>query len=169
MSSRASESLIWQVIKNNNSFLHKRGEPASRVGAVQFSAEPGNLLAANSFKYSGVANYKTVDVSSNKDNRVFLNTKVLLFLFFLVHFLFVPKAPKKTAFPKKSASATPLRKDRARSLKVVKSRGCSNFYRADLSTAAAARYNRVLGGVRVRIGAKKPVKSRTGPRNNRSV
>ncbi|KAF9026255.1 60S ribosomal protein L28 [Haplosporangium bisporale] len=46
-----SADLTWLLIKNNNSFLIKRS-------GVQFSAEAGNLLNKNSFKYSGLANNK---------------------------------------------------------------------------------------------------------------
>lgn len=59
-----SETLIWHLIKDNNSFLIKR-ERSSRRGAVQFSSEPGNLMNTNCFKYSGIANSKTVDIGSD--------------------------------------------------------------------------------------------------------
>jgi hypothetical protein len=48
-----SADLVWAIIKNNNSFLVKRQN-------VQFSTEPANLLNVNSFKYSGLANYKVI-------------------------------------------------------------------------------------------------------------
>ncbi|KAI8644263.1 ribosomal L28e/Mak16 [Parasitella parasitica] len=50
-----SADLVWAIIKNNNSFLVKRQN-------VQFSSEPANLKNVNSFKYSGLANYKTVSI-----------------------------------------------------------------------------------------------------------
>ncbi|CEI88670.1 Putative Ribosomal protein L28e [Rhizopus microsporus] len=46
-----SAELVWAIVKNNNSFLVKRDN-------AQFSSEPGNLTNLNSFKYSGIANYK---------------------------------------------------------------------------------------------------------------
>lgn len=46
-----SSELVWAIVKNNNSFLVKRDN-------AQFSAEPTNLMNLNSFKYSGIANYK---------------------------------------------------------------------------------------------------------------
>jgi large subunit ribosomal protein L28e len=57
-----SADLVWSVIRNNSSFLVKRG-------GSQFSSEPGNLLNVNSFKYSGVANARTVDVAATADNK----------------------------------------------------------------------------------------------------
>ncbi|GJJ71730.1 large subunit ribosomal protein L28e [Entomortierella parvispora] len=69
-----SADLTWLLIKNNNSFLVKRS-------GVQFSREAGNLLNKNSFKFSGIANKKTIDiqaaergvaVSTKKNNKVVL-------------------------------------------------------------------------------------------------
>ena len=68
-----ADSLVWLLVKDNNSFLHKRGR-TSRSGAVQFSNEPGNLMNVNSFKFSGLANSKAVDVSGKK--RITLSLKV---------------------------------------------------------------------------------------------
>ena len=59
----ASESLIWHLIRDNNSFLVKRGQ-TKRDGSVQFSKEPGNLLGVHSFKYSGLANNKAIDLQA---------------------------------------------------------------------------------------------------------
>ncbi|KAF9183771.1 60S ribosomal protein L28 [Haplosporangium sp. Z 767] len=64
-----SADLTWLLIKNNNSFLVKRS-------GVQFSSEAGNLLNKNSFKYSGLANKKTIDVSAAPSGRgVVVGTK----------------------------------------------------------------------------------------------
>ena len=59
---KMSDALIWELIKDNNSFLTKRGRDP-RSGPVQFSSEPGNLLGVNSFKYSGLANSKAAGLS----------------------------------------------------------------------------------------------------------
>ena len=62
------DALIWQLVRKNNSFLVKRGGGgpkagnSSRVGAVQFSCEPGNVMGVNSFKYSGIAKAKAVGI-----------------------------------------------------------------------------------------------------------
>lgn len=73
----ASESLIWHLIRDNNSFLIKRGN-TKRDGSVQFSSEPGNLLNVNTFKYSGLANSKTVDLQATlgKGSKVIMQKKV---------------------------------------------------------------------------------------------
>lgn len=39
--------LVWQLVKNHNSFLHKG------LNGSRFSAESGNLYNLNSYKYSG--------------------------------------------------------------------------------------------------------------------
>ncbi|KAG0291738.1 60S ribosomal protein L28 [Dissophora globulifera] len=57
-----SADLTWLLIKNNNSFLVKRS-------GVQFSSEAGNLLNKNSFKYSGLANKKTIDITAAPSGR----------------------------------------------------------------------------------------------------
>ena len=67
-----SDALVWHLIRDNNAFLVKR-ERTSRRGAVQFSKEPGNLLNVNCFKYSGIANGSTIDISSD----LALTTKVI--------------------------------------------------------------------------------------------
>ena len=69
-----ASSLIWQLVKNNNSFLVKRGR-TNRAGAVQFSSEPGNLLNSNTSKYSGLANDNTIDISAD----LTVKTKVRFF------------------------------------------------------------------------------------------
>jgi len=69
-----TDALVWQLIRNNNSFLVKRGK-TQRDGAVQFSSEKGNLLNVNSFKYSGVANSSIIDISL-EDKNIALVTKV---------------------------------------------------------------------------------------------
>jgi large subunit ribosomal protein L28e len=57
-----ASALVWQLIKDNNSFLVKRGR-THRDGAVQFSAEAGNLLNVNSLKFSGLAASATAHVA----------------------------------------------------------------------------------------------------------
>ncbi|KAI8983624.1 ribosomal protein L28e [Pilobolus umbonatus] len=51
-----SAELVWAIIKNHNSFLVKRQ-------GVQFSSEASNLKNENTFKYSGLANYKSVAIT----------------------------------------------------------------------------------------------------------
>ncbi|KAG1443899.1 hypothetical protein G6F46_007036 [Rhizopus delemar] len=62
-----SADLVWAIVKNNNSFLVKRQN-------VQFSSEPSNLLNLNSFKYSGLANYKVI----TKQNWTLTNSDIMI-------------------------------------------------------------------------------------------
>jgi large subunit ribosomal protein L28e len=55
---RMSASLVWELVKGHNSAMRK----GLHKGQV-FSAEAGNLYNKHSFKYSGLANSKSVDVS----------------------------------------------------------------------------------------------------------
>ena len=81
-----SDALVWELIKDNNSFLVKRGRDA-RIGPVQFSKEPGNLLGVNSFKYSGIANSKSIDLSAGDDG-ITLSLKVFLMFIYLYCFIY---------------------------------------------------------------------------------
>ena len=60
-----TESEIWECVKKNNSFLVKRSQGSNKA---QFSAEPGNLYNLNTFKYSGLANSKTIDIATDKSD-----------------------------------------------------------------------------------------------------
>ena len=73
-----SDSLVWHLLRDNNCFLHKRGR-TTRNGAVQFSSEPGNLMNVNTFKYSGLANSKAIDLQAKTNgdkHRVVMGKKV---------------------------------------------------------------------------------------------
>lgn len=69
-----SEALVWQLIRDNNSFLVKRGR-TRRDGSIQLSSEPGNLLRVNSFKYSGLANANSLSINAS-GNTIELSKKV---------------------------------------------------------------------------------------------
>jgi len=54
----ASQDLLWQVMKKNNSFLKKAPNGLS----VRLTSEPGNLMAQSTFKHSGLANDRALGV-----------------------------------------------------------------------------------------------------------
>lgn len=58
-----SGDLVWMLVKDNTSFMVKRD-------GVQLTAEPGNVMNKNAYKYSGLANSKTVSLRLNKDKKV---------------------------------------------------------------------------------------------------
>jgi len=60
-----SEEFNWLLLqKTNNSFVVKR-----KATGVEFTTEPRNLTAVNSFKYSGLIRKKTVNVSTGSKGR----------------------------------------------------------------------------------------------------
>ncbi|KAL0088301.1 ribosomal protein L28e [Phycomyces blakesleeanus] len=110
-----SADLVWELIKNNNSFLVKRS-------GVQFSSELNNLTNLNTFKYSGLANSKTVSIHpAARGIRVAL-TKA-----------------KKTQSPAKAINATVINKSRRHTAKSVANLIAASKYRPDLRQAALAR------------------------------
>ncbi|KAG2439049.1 hypothetical protein HYH02_006577 [Chlamydomonas schloesseri] len=54
-----SSQLVWECIKGHNSKLRKAAK------GIVFSAEAGNLYNKHSYKYSGLVNAKTVDISAD--------------------------------------------------------------------------------------------------------
>ncbi|KAF9434173.1 60S ribosomal protein L28 [Entomortierella beljakovae] len=125
-----SADLTWLLIKNNNSFLVKRN-------GVQFSSEAGNLLNKNSFKFSGIANNKTVDISAAASGRgVVVSTK---------------KSSAPAFKPAKRISKVTLTKGIRKSARSVAGLTRAG-YRADLRQAALARVAAVLN-------SQKPVKA----------
>lgn len=140
----AADSLVWELVKNNNSFMRKKSGRTSRSGSVRFSVERGNLMSKSSYKYSGLANSKTIDISATEDNRATLTIKT-----------------KKAGTSGKSGKAAiALNKDFRRTEKTIKSQATDNYYRPDLKSAALAKYTAVYKSNRVAKGVKKtaPVK-----------
>ncbi|KAK3820304.1 MAG: ribosomal protein L28e [Benniella sp.] len=125
-----SADLTWLLVKNNNSFLVKRN-------GVQFSSEAGNLLNKNSFKYSGIANKKIIDISAAPTGRgVVVATK---------------KSNVPAFKPSKGIHKVTLSKGVRKSARSVAGLARSG-YRADLRQAALARVAAVLK-------SQKPVKA----------
>jgi len=140
----AADSLVWEIVKNNNSFMRKKSGRTSRSGSIRFSVERGNLMSRSTYKYSGIANSKTIDISATDDNRGSLTMKT-----------------KKAGTSGKSGKASiALNKNFRRTEKTIKSQAIDNYYRPDLKKAALAKYTAVYRSNRVAKGVKKvaPVK-----------
>ena len=125
-----SESLVWHLIRDNNCFLKKAGR-TSRSGEVQFSAEPNNLLSVNTFKYSGVANNKAIGLSAGKTAK----GKATIVL--------TRKNAKSANKPAKTVTSIPLKAQKKRTAKVLNNLVGTGKYRADLASAAQARFARL--------------------------
>ena len=140
----AADSLVWELVKNNNSFMRKVNGRTARSGSIRFSVERGNLMSRSTFKYSGLANSKTVDVTATDDNRAKLTIKT----------------KKAGTSGKKGSADIALNKSFRRTEKTIKSQATDNYYRPDLKQAALAKYTAVYKSNRVAKGVKKvaPVK-----------
>ncbi|KAL6864332.1 ribosomal L28e/Mak16 [Trichoderma novae-zelandiae] len=68
-----SSDLIWEVVRNYNSYLHKTGAPKN--GGVQFSRDPLNLTNVHSRKYAGFVNEKAVGIAPNEKGGVVVISK----------------------------------------------------------------------------------------------
>jgi len=110
-------------------------------------AEPGNLLAVNTFKYSGIANNKTIGLSAGKTGKgkciVLTKTNA-----------------KSINKPVKAVSTIPLKFQKKRSAKVLNNLVGTLKYRADLASAAQARFNRLHEATYAR--GSKPQSNRRG-------
>ncbi|CAJ2661140.1 60S ribosomal protein L28-2-like [Trifolium pratense] len=131
--------LVWEIVKRNNSFLVK--EFGNNTQSVQFSREPNNLYNLNSFKYSGLANKKTVTVqAAGKDQSVLLATT----------------KPRKQNKPAALLHRSVMKKEFRRMAKAVQNQVADNYYRPDLKKAALARLSVVNRSLKVaKSGAKK--------------
>lgn len=117
-----------------------------RSGSVRFSTERGNVTNLSTYKYSGLANAKTIDISATDDNRAVLTIKT--------------KAASTSGKSGKAAIA--LNKDFRRVEKTLKSQATDNYYRPDLKDAALAKYTAVYKSNRVAKGVKKSVPVKKG-------
>ncbi|KAK4602745.1 hypothetical protein RGQ29_011663 [Quercus rubra] len=138
--------LIWEMVKKNNCFLVK--EFGRGNAGVQFSKEPNNLFNLNSFKYSGLANRKTVMIQpGGKDLSVVLGTTK------------TKKQNKPAALLHKSV----MRKEFPRMAKAVTNQVSDNYYRPDLKKAALARLSAVHRSLKVtKSGPKKKNRQAVG-------
>jgi len=121
-----SNDIIWSIVRQHNSFLVRRD-------GVTFSTEPGNLRNEHTFRSSGLAQHRTVDVSAG-------NGGVMLTL--------RSTSAKKQRTPKHMSYSMVLKKDSRPAARRIAAE--LNKYRPDLKADALARMTRVkksLGGV----------------------
>eukprot|EP00882_Tetradesmus_deserticola_P000386 GHRQ01000424.1.p1 GENE.GHRQ01000424.1~~GHRQ01000424.1.p1 ORF type:complete len:130 (+),score=65.26 GHRQ01000424.1:116-505(+) len=126
----AAPQFIWELVKGHNSFLRKN------LHGKIFSAEPGNLYNKHSYKYSGLANAKTVDIRAEGDA-----IKVS------------KKRSKCVNQPAKSVAAGVSKKSGRRVLRSVAKEVAG--YRPDLKAAAVARASAVAKSIRAKQAAAK--------------
>eukprot|EP00567_Pseudictyota_dubia_P004309 CAMPEP_0197432466 /NCGR_PEP_ID=MMETSP1175-20131217/507_1 /TAXON_ID=1003142 /ORGANISM="Triceratium dubium, Strain CCMP147" /LENGTH=107 /DNA_ID=CAMNT_0042960525 /DNA_START=60 /DNA_END=379 /DNA_ORIENTATION=+ len=100
------DSLVWQLVQGNTSFMKKVNGRTKRSGCVKFSVERGNVKSLSTYKYSGLANSRAADVSTTDDNRSVLTTKT---------------ASKCATQPKKGTATIPLNKHFKKTDKTIRS------------------------------------------------
>mmetsp|Transcript_13875 Transcript_13875/g.45265 ORF Transcript_13875/g.45265 Transcript_13875/m.45265 type:complete len:146 (-) Transcript_13875:184-621(-) len=137
----ASPEVLWKCVRKNTSFMVKRN-------GIQLTSEPGNVMNKNSFKYSGLANAKTVDIAVDGEDAVTMGLK----------------APKRIQHPKEAIRVTPLKKDFRRVARSIKTQVGGQWYRADLADMALARYSAIYNASMIKKGLKKAAKKKAGRR-----
>merc|ERR1719223_886101 len=124
-----SADLTWLLVRNNNSFMVKRN-------GLRLSSEPGNLMNVSSFKFSGLAQKKTVGVSTDGKTVSLRLTR-----------------RKSSRRPAKSAYTTPLnthmKGGKCRSAKTIRQLVDKSHYRRDLAKYAVARYSALHRSLKV--------------------
>ncbi|CAJ1953625.1 unnamed protein product [Cylindrotheca closterium] len=141
-----SDSLVWELTKNNSCFLKKKNGHTKRSGKIAFSSEKANLTNLNLHKYSGLANTKVAGINCTEDNKAEL----------------VVKTASKPNQPKKAYATIPMNKDFRRVESTIKKTTVNNFYRRDLESAALAKYTKVYQANRRAKGIKKVVPTKKG-------
>jgi len=145
----AADSLVWEIVKKNNSFMRKKNGRTARSGSVRFSVERGNLASRSTYKYSGLANSKTIDISATDDSKTILTLKT----------------KKAVSSGKSGKTEINLNKNFRRSEKTIECQATDNYYRPDLKSAALAKYSVVYRSNRVAKGVKKAVPVKKGRGN----
>ncbi|KAK7737030.1 hypothetical protein SLS53_006786 [Cytospora paraplurivora] len=114
-----SSDLVWEIVRNNNSFLVKRNE----AGGVQLSRDPLNLANKNSRKHAGFINEKAVGISAEGDKGVQVVSK------------------KATAVhqPAKATIKRTLKSHNRKTYRNVANSTAKSGYRPDLREAAITR------------------------------
>jgi large subunit ribosomal protein L28e len=143
------DQLCWEIVRKNNCFLRKKNGHTKRSGAIQFSSEPGNCKSLNQFKFSGLANARTVDVIATADHKAQLVTKA------------ASKVGTKSAL-----THVNMKKDFRRSTAGLVKQTADVYYRADLKQAALAKYTKVYQANRRAKGVQKVVPVKKGRGKN---
>jgi len=140
----APSSLVWACVSRHNSFQRSKNGRTKRSGKVIFSVEKGNVENLSTFKNSGIANEKAVDVAIVGGKPVF-----------------VKKTVSKASNPAKSLQKSAYSTSNTR--KAVKSLASQNsYYRSDLNSKLAAKYAAIANGAKVAKGLKKKSTVTTG-------
>ena len=141
------DSLAWELTKKNTCFLKKKNGQTKRSGSIVFSSEKGNLKSINQFKYSGLANSKSINIECTDDDRAQLIVKT---------------ASKAHSHPSKGTATIPMNKDFRRVEGAIRKHAVDNYYRRDLEAAALGKWTKVYQANRRAKGIKKTVPCKKG-------
>ncbi|VUC23301.1 unnamed protein product [Clonostachys rosea] len=122
--SNVSSDLIWEITRNNNSFLTK----SKQNGGAQFSRDPLNLLNKNSRKQAGFVNDKAVGIVRNEKGFTVITKKAS-----------APTKPKESFLKSEHSGAKSSRK----AYKAIANQTAKNGYRADLRETAVQRVSAI--------------------------
>lgn len=138
--------MVWELTRNNSSYLKKRNGSTKRSGSIAFSTEKGNVTSLNKHKYSGLANAKVASIDCAPDNKAVL----------------IVKTASKPNQPKKSSVTIPMNKDFKRVESAIRKHTIDNYYRRDLESAMLGKWTKVYQGNRRAKGIKKTVPCKKG-------
>lgn len=135
MAALHSDNVVWDAIKAGHCRIRKSH-------GITLSAESGNLLNKHSFKFSGFANSKTVDVNAPEEGKYTFPVALKV------------KTTKNAQKPAKATEEVVLaRGGFARGNANIAKYTSGRFYRADLERAALARYTALVrGSIKARRG-----------------
>merc|ERR1712216_1110821 len=123
-----AEEVIWACVKGDNAFLHKTKQGGNKV---QFSSEPTNLYNLNTFKFSGLANTKSVGIASGADGAGVTKSR--------------PNNPSK---PAAGVYKYTTKRNARKSMASIEKQ--LDGWRSDLVVAAKARMSVVQKGLRIK-------------------
>ncbi|KAI9746424.1 MAG: hypothetical protein M1818_000137 [Claussenomyces sp. TS43310] len=122
-SHQVSSDLVWEIARNQNSFLVKR----KTGGGVRFSRDPLNPLNVHSRKYAGFVNDKAVGVVPAEGDKGGVTL--------------ITKKTKHTQRPRSNLNKITWGGDKStrKTYKGISSNVAKNGYRGDLRASAVAR------------------------------
>jgi large subunit ribosomal protein L28e len=124
-----SAELMWPIVREQSCFAIKRkvnGRSGMGKYGPRFTKEPNNVTGINSFKYSGLVNDKTVGLRQ-AEKGVVLTKKT--------------RKPDRLNKPSKLYNNVTLTKDFRRVANAIIKETQANYYRADLTKAALAKWS----------------------------
>merc|ERR1712216_379884 len=123
-----AEEVIWACVKGNNAFLHKSKQGGNKV---QFSSEPTNLYNLNTFKFSGLANAKSVGIASGADGAVVTKSR-----------------PNNSSKPSAGVNKYTTKRNARKAMASIEKQ--LDGWRSDLVVAAKAHMSVVQKGLRIK-------------------